>query len=169
MKTPSLTPWCNLFSTASKYNITVKESKYKLMLYVSCAITLLALLMISFTHYYHFMLSIWVVLVFILGIWLASKKDQKIVLRFLLHKEGLCSFLDSTEGIEHYQLLKGSQYSFLGCWLLLQPTSQLSNSNIIKQYINSCPKKRVFIYRDSVSEQDFSRLSNVISQLNYHP
>lgn len=169
MKTASLTPWCNLFSTASKYNITVKKSRYKQVLYVTFGVTLMALFIIFFTHYYHFMLSVLVLFVLMLGILLTSKKDQKVVLQFLLHKEGLCSFLDSSEGIEHYQLLKGSQYSFLGCWLLLQPTSQISELNSKNSYVTPNPTKRVFIYRDSVSELDFSRLSNVISQLNYHP
>lgn len=139
------------------------------MLYVTVGVTLMALFIIFFTHYYHFMLSVLVLFVLMLGIFLSSKKDQKVVLHFLLQKEGLCSFLDSSEGIEHYQLLKGSQYSFLGCWLLLQPTSQFGELNPKNSFITPNPTKRVFIYRDSVSELDFSRLSNVISQLNYHP
>lgn len=113
------------------------------------------------------------VLTFLLfGVILTNKSEQKIVSVFELNNQGDCIFESDAyqtknssgnyNSINHYQLLAGSRFSFLGCWLLLQPI--VGNTGFNADY--SQAKKRVFIYRDSLSELDFSRLSNVITHLN---
>lgn len=167
MKTKSLTPWCNLFSTESKYSITVRKSRYKLILFSVCTLVLLILTLISFTYAYQFSLAVVIFVVLFLGGVIARKNEQDIVSRFELSFEigndGICSFEDSLHRIEQFQLLRSSRFSFLGCWLFLQPTTSKASFNTKAHHA----KKRIFIYRDSLTEQDFSRLANIISQLNH--
>lgn len=170
MKTTNLTPWCNLFSTALKYNITLRKSRYQLVLGVGCAVTLVILPLIFVTYAYQLGLAIAIIFVFLSAIWLAhtKKHQQNIISRFELNNEGVCSFETSMHRIEHYQLLENSRFSFFGCWLFLQPTTNNScvkaGGNLVN---NSDVKKQFFIYRDSLSDQDYSRLTNVIAQLNH--
>ena len=91
---------------------------------------------------------------------LVDKKSQFVIIfEFDLTNQGLCSFGDNNQ----YQLQKNSRFSFFGCWLNLQQITAtgtaLSN--------NDKAKKTLFIYRDSLSSQDFSRLSQVISHMNH--
>ncbi len=159
MKTVNLTPWCNLFSNASKYKIGVKKSHYKDILYAVVAFVFVLLLLIFFTYAYHVALSIAVVVTLLLGLALSKKNNQQnIVSTFELNSQGQCLFERDT----YYQLHVNSRVSFLGCWLFLQPISAMDKMFHVK---NNKAKKLLFIYRDSLSKQDFSRLSNVISQL----
>jgi len=76
--------------------------------------------------------------------------------------------LTSTGGVEvnndkiNYQLSPESRLSFIGCWLVLIP-----NQNAVSQHSNPSKKypKQFFIFKDSLHEQDFSRLARVINQL----
>ncbi len=98
-------------------------------------------------------------------------------LQLTLDKHGVCSFehtlgntVDSTVDIvdikEQFQLLTSSRYSFFGCWLHMQPLSNISSTAPLFFVINKKRKKKLlFIYRDSLSAVDFSRLSQVIRNL----
>lgn len=85
-----------------------------------------------------------------------------------IDENGVCSFesmfdnsFESTSNVkEQFQLLASSRYSFFGCWLDMDST-KLVNKSINKKHI----KKQLFIYRDSLSSEDFSRLSQVIRKL----
>ncbi|MEI6893632.1 MAG: hypothetical protein V5789_03170, partial [Colwellia sp.] len=63
---------------------------------------------------------------------------------------------------ESYQLLPESRFGFIGIWLLMIPSrgSAMYSSKIVKPI-----PKQLFIFRDSVNAQDYSRISNVINQL----
>nr|WP_157825901.1 hypothetical protein [Colwellia sp. Bg11-28] len=61
-----------------------------------------------------------------------------------------------------YQLLAESRLSFIGCWLVLMPNSSASAQH--RTHGKGYPKQ-FFIFRDSLHEQDFSRLARVINQL----
>lgn len=186
MKTANLTPWCNLFSTASKYNIGVKKSRYKVLLYTGSAVAFILLSLTFFTYAYHLALAIAVIGLVILGLLLPNKSAQAVICSnvnvlniavssFELNSQGICSF----DGNNYYQLQASSRFSFLGCWLVLQqltaqpltaqPITTVNSMFNAKSSINKSnnTKTRVFIYRDSLSNQDFSRLSTVISQLNH--
>jgi len=114
-----------------------------------------------FSYAYHFVLAIAVVATMLLGLlFTQSNSQQAMVSRFELNNQGQCFFEDDT----YYQLHVSSRISFLGCWLVLQPTSTVST---ILHPKNNNSKTLLFIYRDSLSKQDFSRLSNVIAQLEY--
>mgnify|MGYP007014079925 FL=1 len=159
MKTTNLTPWCNLFSTASKYSIEVKKSRYKLLIYSSVVVFLIASILVFFTYAYYAALVITVCSFLFFGILLANKDNPAVVVRFELDNKGLCSF----DGVHYYQLLINSRFSFFGCWLNLQYCSDKTHYKTN----NNDTIKRVFIFRDSLCEGDFSRISNIISQLNH--
>jgi len=136
------------------------------LFYTGSAVSFILLSLIFFTYAYHLALVIAVVTFLLLGLLLAKKNSQSVIVsRFELTNEGLCSF----DGNIHYQLLANSRFSFLGCWLTLQPlTAQpMPTVNSMFNAKNNSPKTRFFIYRDSLSRQDFSRISRVISQLNH--
>jgi len=77
-----------------------------------------------------------------------SNKQASLQYQFELTPQGVCTF----NGAEYYQLQTNSRFSFLGCWLTLMPAT--AQNTLLKG-----KKKQLFIYRDSLSEQDFSRLS----------
>jgi len=159
VKTANLTPWCNLFSTASKYNICIKKSCYQHLLYAGSVVTFILLSIVFFTFAYHLALSIAVFFLFLVGLLLANKKPQQVSSSFELNSQGLCSF----NGNHYYQLQTSSRYSFFGCWLILKPVpTESAQFNVTDKNA----KTRCFIYRDSLSKQDFSRVSKVISHLH---
>jgi len=81
-------------------------------------------------------------------------QQENILYHFQLSQHGLCVFNDE----QCYQLQANSRYSFLGCWLILLPIAALNKPFVDK-------KEQLFIYRDSLSKQDFSRLSQVLKNL----
>jgi len=107
----------------------------------------------------------------LLGFLLAKQRSHHIIVStFELNNQGLCTF----DGNNHYQLQVNSRFSFLGCWLVLQPlTAQpltvqpMFAVNSIFNDNNTSKETRFFIYRDSLSQQDFSRISNIITQLDH--
>ena len=96
----------------------------------------------------------------ILGLLLTKPLNAQVISVFELDNQGICAF----EGGNNYQLQANSRISFLGCWLILQP---VSDTSLIINNQNNNVKIRFFIFRDSLSKQDFSRLSQVINQLSY--
>lgn len=163
----NLTPWCNLFSAASKYSITVNKSRYKIIVYVGVALVCILILLTFFTYAYHLALTIAVAGVVLLGLLLAKQNSSQVMIStFELNDQGQCSFEDDN----HYQLHLSSRYSFLGCWLVLQPISTAGALFQAKKTTKSnSATKLFFIYRDSLSKQDFSRISKVITQLYRQP
>lgn len=175
MKTTNLIPWCNLFSTASKFNICIKQSRYRNLLFLG-GVVFISLLLISYVTYaYQFVLVIAVLTITIISVLITKQGDEQVTtLQLTLDKYGICSFehtlgnrAESTDDIkEQFQLLTSSQYSFFGCWLVMQPLSNISSTAPLFSVINKKRKnKLLFIYRDSLSAVDFSRLSQVIRNL----
>ncbi|MCW8833731.1 MAG: hypothetical protein OQK09_04810 [Colwellia sp.] len=153
------TPWCNLFSTASKFNIQVNESRNKLLVIYGLTVFFLLLLVLYFSYAYFLALVVATLTLLVLGVLYSQQrtkhrqKDAKCLYQFELNQQGLCLF----NGNEYYQLHASSRFSFFGCWLMLLPTTE-----------NKCSgdkAKQLFIFRDSLTEQDFSRLSQVLRNL----
>ena len=68
---------------------------------------------------------------------------------------------------EQFQIQASSRYSFLGCWLHLEPFPKLHSPDYLSDTINEQKqKKSLFIFRDSLSAKDFSRLSQAIKKCN---
>ena len=150
----------------SKYNITVNKPHYKVIVYLGVVLILALLLLTFFTYAYYLSLTIAVFGVGLLGFLLAKQcKQQVVISTFDLTDQGQCLFED--EG--NYQLHVSSRCSFLGCWLVLQPISAVGTLFVAKKFVakNKRVKKLFFIYRDSLSRHDFSRLAKVIAQLSH--
>jgi hypothetical protein len=132
------------------------------VLYTVGSVSFVLLLLLFFTYAYHLALAIAVTTFLLLSFLLAKPSSQNVIVStFELNSQGGCSF----DGNIHYQLQASSRFSFLGCWLTLQPL--IAQPMTAVNASNSNQKKLFFIYRDSLSSEDFSRISNVISQLNH--
>ena len=167
--------WCNLYSTASKYNICIKQSRYRNFLRLSGGI-FFSLLLISYATYaYQFVLVIAVLTMTLLSIWIAKKRQGQLIrLQFTLDENCVCLFNDAPESTvestfdkkEQFQLLASSRYSFFGCWLHMTALSNMySPEPLPNKILKSSKKKLLFIYRDSLSSEDFSRLTQAIRVL----
>lgn len=177
MKTLNSTPWCNLYSTALKYDICVKPSRYRNLLWLSGCLFFNLLLISYITYAYQFLLVIVVLTITFMSILIAKKSNEQLTtLQFTLDEYHVYSFEDLLENTiinnvsrkEHFQLLASSRYSFFGCWLHMAPLSNLSLATAapLSYTINKKGQKKwLFIYRDSLSAQDFSRLSQIIRKL----
>ena len=131
------------------------------MFYMGMVFAFGLLLLTFLSSAYHIALTIAVFALVVLSLLLALPNSHQVIIsRFELKIQGQCSFEDKS----HYQLQASSRYSFLGVWLVLQPMSAL---NTMFQAKNNGTKTLLFIYRDSLTKQDFSRLAHVISQLNH--
>ena len=179
MKTSNSTPWCNLYSTASKYNICVKQSQYRNLLWLSACLFFNLLLISYVTYAYQFVLVIAVLAITLMSILIAKKGNGQLTnVQFTVDEYSICSFecpldnkaentvVSNVSRKEEFQLLASSRYSFWGCWLHMESLSNLSSSAFLSYAINKKSKNKwLFIYRDSLSTQDFSRLSQAIRQL----
>jgi hypothetical protein len=175
VKTSNSTPWFNLYSTASKYNICVKQSRYRYLLWLSGYLFINLLLISYVTYAYQFVLVVVVLTITLISIFIANKRVRQLTsIQFTVDEFSICSFeyrrektvLSAIAEKEQFQLLASSRYSFLGCWLHMAPLSNLSSSALLSYAINKKRKNKwFFIYRDSLSAQDFSRLSQAIRKL----
>lgn len=177
MKIQNSIPWCNLFSTASKYNLCIKESRYRYLVILSGCTFSILLLIIYVTYAYLFVLVSVIFIITLLSLFSTKKKNEQLsTLQIIVDELGVCSFeniiekkAESDKDLkekEQFQLLSSSRYSFLGCWLYLVPLSNLYSSSFLIGRLGTKPeKKRLFVYRDSLSAEDFSKLSRVIRNL----
>ena len=159
MKIQNSTQWCNLYSNASKYNINVRNSHYKLAVYSFSGIFIFLVIIVNFTFHYILAQSLAVVSIISLSVFLSRRNNEPIISSLKLTTSGEI-YLHKNQ--VSYQLLPASRISFIGCWLVMVP-----NESILSQCSNAASNtpKQLFIYRDSLSNQDFSRLARVIKQL----
>ncbi|MDP7592528.1 MAG: hypothetical protein QF552_07485 [Litorilituus sp.] len=163
MKTQNLTPWCNLFSIASKFNVKVYKSYYKPLIYIAISQLIVSLLLLYFSYAYQLALVHAVITTLLLGILYSAQKhnrpvlvkDKSLLYHFEITNQGVCTF----DGNKHYQLQGSSRLSFFGCWLFFLRSSPIKSLNV-------CQHKHLFIFKDSLTEQDFSRLSAVLAYIN---
>jgi len=71
---------------------------------------------------------------------------------FVLHPNGQVDCLAGKE----YSLHRNSRIGWLGCWLILIPLNKSSTKKTDKKNI------RYFIFNDSISHQDYSRLTRYV-------
>ncbi|WP_332871612.1 protein YgfX [Colwellia sp. Bg11-28] len=159
VKIQSSTQWSNLYSNASKYNINVRSSRYKLAVYSFIGILTCLVILVSFTFHYNLALVLAVLSLISLSLFLSIGDNKPITSSFILTNTGVIVLDNETIS---YQLLAESRLSFIGCWLVLMPNSSASAQH--RTHGKGYPKQ-FFIFRDSLHEQDFSRLARVINQL----
>jgi hypothetical protein len=100
-----------------------------------------------------------------IGLINSTKKGYSSLYSFILSKEGEVCFSNDSRS---YQLLDSSRVSFLGCWLILASKSaeeinlNIDSSNSVNQRYKI---KKMFVFRDSLSGTDFSRICQVLRNL----
>jgi len=115
--------------------------------------------LVSFSFHYVIAQSLAIVSTIFAGIFVTIDNDEPFTQSIIISTRGaLCLDNDKV----NYQLLATSRFSFIGFWLVMLPGNTTNNRQITT--IQSSPK-RLFIFKDSVSKQDFSRLARVIKQL----
>jgi len=159
VKTANLTPWCNLYSTASKYNLTLRASRYQQALYAFLAFSVCLILLISFTYHYLIALFCTTFAIITFSVYLSFENNNKVIGNILLAADGAIQ-IDAS--LLDYQLMPTSRSSFFGCWLELTPKVTPMTS---PQQINNTHPKRIFLFRDAFSQQDYARLTRVIKRL----
>jgi hypothetical protein len=103
-----------------------------------------------------------------------TEKRQPKSFQVMFDEGGIFSFEEipksSNENIgdvkKQFQLLASSRYSFFGCWLHMAPLPGKYSEARYPDAINKTLKRKwLFIYRDSLTAEDFSRLSTMIIKL----
>ncbi|PKI12693.1 hypothetical protein CXF71_18330 [Colwellia sp. 12G3] len=115
--------------------------------------------MVSFTFYYILAQTVAVVSIIFLSLLLTVSNDKPFTNSLILTNTGNIHF--NNEQVS-YQLLSDSRLSFIGCWLVMIKDVPLLSPRI---NVSETIPKLVFIFRDSINKQDYSRIARVIKQL----
>ncbi len=85
---------------------------------------------------------------------------------FVISEKGIIQFANNWGFIEmKFQLQASSRASFLGCRLVLTPQRNSSTVTLDKKIKCQCHK--FFIFKDSLTSQDFARLSRIIKRASF--
>ena len=163
MKTKSLTPWSNLFLSGSKYKVTINQSRHQFFIYGVLIFSVIATLIILFTVNLYPLASITFIVFFIFSIAISNTKvfsplpKNSCKQLLFLTEEGLFQLgsYKSNILIDEFILSPYSRVSFLGCWLIFS-----------KVGINNKLQSK-FIFKDSLSSKDYSRLRRIIMALKW--
>lgn len=157
MKTQNSTKWCNLYLNESKYNLVFRRSRYQRAVYFGLLLSLVLLIVVSYTYAYQIAL-LYAVLAFIgLSLYLGNKDTQSADAIGALDIDETGTIRVNQEA-QTYQLLNSSRCGFLGCWLNLQTTDA-------SQEVSSAFRKRIFVFKDSLRSADFSTLARIIYRI----
>jgi hypothetical protein len=116
-------------------------------------------MLVSFTFYYTLAQTVAVVSIIFVSLFLSISNKKPFTNALILTNTGNIQF--NNEQVS-YQLLTDSRLSFIGCWLVMIQDVPLLATRI---NIPQTTPKQLFIFRDSISEQDFSRIARVVKQL----
>ncbi len=170
-----------LYNDSVQFQIILQPSKYAdyltsfLPLFVALLATMLLTLTGIFIKVIFFTLS-YIVLFFAQKYQQKNDKTKAQLSRFTLDVEGQCQ-LNFQYHLQEYTVEKTlschSRSSFIGCWLYFEkdnpsltslarsPSTLLASSKANSLSIN----KSIFLFKDSLSEQDFARLARIIKEL----
>jgi len=95
----------------------------------------------------------------LIGIYLSADNSEGINGHFSVTEDGVIAFKGESA---NYQLLASSRLSFVGCWLKMIELDSLFDHKTIAIKASS---RELFIFKDSLSGQDFARLLRVIKGL----
>lgn len=157
MKTLNSTLWSSIYCSASKYNIAVYTSKIKYcVLFAGVSLAIITFILTS-SYLFHLAIALVVFSVIAVNIYLANSFHTKQPqYRILVTTQGSIQFIDNRGQVSKpMQLSDKSRASALGCWLV----AQVSSADGQEQRRNG------FIFKDSVSAQNYSRLVRVIRSL----
>jgi len=192
VKIQSLTPWCNLYSIESKYNIFVNASRYKTIFY---SVAPLCFVVISYILQFSAVsTNTWLALfLFSLSSFIytlvclannPSRKRSSSKYAFALTENGQCYLLDNLPKKSGFVLAKpytdqclqiqqSSRVGLWGCWLNFELVKEglvkegLTSDDLISSY--RAKSNSLFIFKDSVSSLDYARLCRIIRHLNSVP
>jgi len=156
VKTKNLTTWSRLFSVELKYNITLNQSRPKFVNYYPILVISLSLILGAFFFQLPLFITTSMILLLISKLFFESVLRYSSVSNknnFIIGNDGKCLFL----GNQEFQLDANSRAGWFGCWLVL--TSQNAENKQATKYL--------FLFKHSVSEQDYSRLSRIIKRLKH--
>ncbi|MDO6446584.1 hypothetical protein Q4493_12440 [Colwellia sp. 1_MG-2023] len=153
------TQWCNLYSVESKYNIRVGQSAVQRIIkrWFDAVIILLFCHIVSQLYWAITIatsanLVAIIAFLFICNTILFKKYYNRLpiyqIKHLVLHENGLID----CDRYNHLSLHINSRIGWLGCWLILIDNS----SKILGKPI------KIFIFKDSLSQQDYCRLSRTI-------
>ena len=169
----SSTPWCNLYSSESKYSIAIRPSKFSQQLgyYITGLFFILSAVIVQ-TLSFTLGLSSTLLIAFIitLPLLLIIKYFNTECLshfaehNMLLSESGMLSI--AANG--HYQVSNDSLIFPFGCALSLQ---EIDRDNLLHKQLNLAghcfvknkPKKRVWVYKDNVGDDSYRRICRVIN------
>lgn len=182
MKTKNLTPWCNLYSVGLKFNIEVKTSRYKTFVYgfiplLLCAAIFKIIFIVSDLpiNTWLMILMLLVIYLFCAGVFFSLSLFKNLIVvehRFILQEDGFCNFIDEKVVSKNLagndndlkpdlQLQRASRVGFYGCWLSFKAVDE--QKKLIKS--GDGVNKYLFIFKDSLSKRDYSRLCRVINHI----
>ncbi|WDE12805.1 hypothetical protein [Thalassomonas haliotis] len=167
MNGDSFGPWKSLVNNTSPYAIPIYApvNRYRLYGVIGSAIVILLLPISAQTLMsaaFVIFCSLWGYACFYLGY--SGKKNRLLTCSLMMSWDGYCRF-------DRGPLLKlavNSRIGFAGCWLILtdellaMPAEQ-SRNRAAKPVIST-----FFIFKSSVSVQDYARLSRVVLSLKQH-
>ena len=163
MKTKNLTPWCNLYYSALKFNIEVSPSEIKAILkfliaFGCCYITLL--FMFGFKLWYTLIILLFTFLLIShrnLILLFLQRKSSTFFATFFLQQTDFFLLTDTGEcqfnNRKALQLSAQSQVNLWGYWLIF------TDSSVSKKYI----------FKDSLSAKDQARMARTIMRLRQFP
>jgi len=157
----------NLFSLASKYNVNITQSRYRLCITYLLVVAALLVILINTSLFkrsdtYLLIIITLAFSIIVIGVINSAKYRKSILRSFILTSDGEISF--SNEQL-NYQLMTSSRLSFFGCWLIMKPAViEGGSGTAVKNSTNEI--KTCFIYRDSINGQDFARLIKVLNNLS---
>jgi len=148
-----------LYYKPKSYQFMLQKSYYYLWVNVGIFLAILVLCLyllnnITFIKQIFVGLIIAIMLFCIQKYFIFSSRDNPSVKTLIIDNDGYCIFSNHKEKQENklkisnqHKLLKHSRVSFFGCWLCFKY------------------KPTLFIFKDSLSEANFSQLSRIIKQL----
>ena len=163
MKIKNLTPWCNLYYSALKFNIEVSPSEVKAILKfqiaLGCCYTIF-LFTLGFKLWFTItilLIAFWLITSRHLVLLFLQRKSSTFLAKFFLQQTDFFLLTDTGEcqfnNRKPLQLSAQSQINLWGYWLIF------TDSSVSKKYI----------FKDSLSAKDQARMARTIMRLRQFP
>lgn len=160
MKIKNSTQWFNIFSIESKFEVTIKQPRYKRMFFSVSVVVFILLLITHYTLNDFFLASFLLVLYILISLGMSFKKNayyfnnkSPLVLSLSMEDDGQC-YLNGSMHI-FGQVSDQSRVSFLGCWLVYHQSNNFTRGS----------KKAIFIAKNCLSKNDYAKLRRFILSL----
>jgi hypothetical protein len=180
MQNLNLSLWSGLLRIENSFTITVNPSRQRLLCYGALFLAVLTLVCSPLLPVSSLWPALWLIFLIVAAVFMANPHKlathvDRSVEKFVLGSDGNCCF----EPDKNYLLESASRAGFIGIWLVMSPTTTSDQQVDLLLALEQNPllqkkkSRNKFIYKDSLSTRDFSRLSRVIhklhAQVNEHP